>query len=267
MRPVAVVTGGSGGLGAAICRALANAGFDVCLTYNRSADAAAAVVRALETTGAAAEAVALDLGDMDAVAAFGAERGGRGGRAGGRSGGRLGGPTSVLVNCAGEVLRIRGDDLTPAQMSGSMTLNCLAPFALTMALVPGMRTLGGGLVLNVGSVLASVGAHDRVAYTTSKAALVGLTRSLAVELAPTVRVNALLPGLFATDMNAGLLADEAALGEVADRIPLRRLGRPEEFAAVVAFLAGPGGAYVTGVAWEVDGGLLARIALPAGDCR
>lgn len=263
MRPVAVVTGGSGGLGAAICRALASAGFDVCLTYHRSADAAVAVVRGLEATGATAEAVALDLGDMDAVAAFGAERGGRGGRSGGRSGGRV----TVLVNCAGEVLRIRGEDLTPAQMSGSMTLNCLAPFALTMALVPGMRTLGGGLVLNVGSVLASVGAHDRVAYTTSKAALVGLTRSLAVELAPTVRVNALLPGLFATDMNAGLLADEAALGEVADRIPLRRLGRPEELAAVVAFLAGPGGAYVTGVAWEVDGGLLARIALPAGDGR
>lgn len=261
MRPGAVVTGGSGDLGAAICRALAGAGFDVCLTYHRSADAAAAVVRAVEAAGGAAEAVALDLGDLDAVAAFGAEQG-EGGVRGGR-----GAIPSVLVNCAGEVLRIRGQDLTPAQMSGSMTLNCLAPFTLTMALLPGMRALGGGLVLNVGSVLASVGAHERVAYTTSKAALVGLTRSLAVELAPTVRVNALLPGLFATEMNAGLLADEAALAEVAGRIPLRRLGQPEELAALVAFLAGPGGVYVTGVAWEVDGGLLARIALPAGDGR
>jgi NAD(P)-dependent dehydrogenase (short-subunit alcohol dehydrogenase family) len=255
MRPLAVVTGGSGGLGAAICHALARAGFDLWLTYREREEAARCVAEAVRRHGAAARTARVDLGDLDAVAAFGAEAAGSDP------------PPAVLVNCAGEVLRVPAAQLRREQFLGSLRVNCLAPFELSLALATGMRERGDGAIVNVGSILGSVGGHDRVAYSTSKAALVGLTRALAVDLAPHVRVNALLAGLFATDMNAALLADERQLAAVGERIPLRRLGTPEEFAEVVAFLAGPGGRYVTGAAWEVDGGVLARIPLPMGDAR
>lgn len=255
MRPTAVVTGGSGGLGAAVCHALARDGFDLCLTYREGEQAAAKVAAAARAAGADAETACLDLHDLDAVAAFGARLA------------ASGTPVAVLVNCAGEVLRSPAPAVSRRRFLDSLAINCLAPFELAMALAPGMRERGDGAIVNVGTILSEAGGHERVAYSASKAALVGLTKALAVELAPQIRVNALLAGLFETNMNAALLADVEALRAVGDRIPLRRLGAPEEFAAVVAFLAGPGGRYVTGAAWEVDGGALARIPLPMGDAR
>lgn len=233
----AVVTGGSGGLGGAICDALAADGFEVVTTYHRNRPKG--------------EAVALDLADLDAVAAFGAET--------------AAWQPDVLVNCAGEVTREGLATVSRAAVLHALAVNCLAPLELSRALAPGMRERGGGSIVNVGTILSAVGGHDRVAYSTSKAALIGMTKALAVELAPQVRVNALLTGLFDTSMNAALTADPERLAAVTARIPLGRLGTPEEFASVVTLLARPG--YVTGAVWEVDGGVLARIPLPMGDNR
>lgn len=233
----AIVTGGSGGLGAAIRAVLAADGHEVLTTFHRNR--------------AAGEAVALDLADLDAVAAFGPQA--------------AAWRPDVLVNCAGEVTREGLATLSRQAVLHAMAVNCLAPLELTRAVAPGMRERGQGSIVNVGTILSAVGGHDRVAYSTSKAALIGMTKALAVELAPEVRVNALLTGLFDTAMNAVLTADPDLLAAVTARIPLGRLGAPEEFAAVVALLARPG--YVTGAVWEVDGGVLARIPLPMGDNR
>lgn len=249
----AVVTGGSRGLGAAIARALAADGFTVRLTYQSRADDAQRVVAEIERAGGTATCAPLDLGDLRGVEEFAREC--------------AAGEPTVLVNNAGDVLRAPVPDVGTEELTRSLAINCTAPYLLARAVAPGMTARGGGTIVNISTILAVVGGQDRVAYTTSKAALIGLTKALAVELAPAVRVNAVLPGLFATDLNAGLLADEQRLRAITDRVPLGRLGTVEELAGLVAFLASPGGAYVTGVAWEVDGGVLARIALPMGDPR
>lgn len=249
----AVVTGGSRGLGAAICERLGRCGYHVHLTYRTSEDKAKEVIAAIEAAGGSADGSVLELSDLAAVDEFA------------RGVGGSADPPSVLVNCAGEVLRLPFEDTDVDSFLGSLTVNCVAPFVLAQRFGQAMRDNGGGSILNVSSVLGQTGGQDRVAYTTSKAAIIGLTKALAVELSPSVRVNALLPGLFTTEMNATLLEDEGKMAEVQRHIPLQRLGSPEEFADVATFLAGSGSSYVTGATWEVDGGVLTRISLPIGD--
>jgi 3-oxoacyl-[acyl-carrier protein] reductase len=253
VKEVAIVTGGSRGLGAAIAGGLARDGYHVHLTFRTREDRAKDVIASLKRNGGSAECSPLDLNDLDAVADF-AER---------LCSVEV--TPKVLVNCAAELVNLPFEDTEVKMFVGSLIVNCVAPFLLSQRLGQKMRDNGGGSIVNVSSVLAVVGGHDRVAYTTSKAALIGLTKALAVELSPSVRVNAILPGLFVTDMNASLLGDEQRLGEVARHIPLRRLGSPEEFAEVATFLAGPRSGYVTGAIWEVDGGVLSRSSLPSGD--
>lgn len=240
-------------MGAAISRRLARSGYHVCLTYRTRGDSAAAVVEDIRGGGGSADMHAVDLSDTEAVDEFGSYVC------------SLGTPPSVLVNCAGEVLRSTLQETNLDQFLRSLTVNCVAPFVLARRIGPAMRANGGGSIVNIASVLGSAGGQGRVAYTTSKAAVIGMTKALAVELSPSVRVNALLPGLFATDMNAALLEDRDMLVAVTDRIPLHRLGDADELAEVAVFLAGPASSYVTGAAWEVDGGALARISLPVAD--
>jgi NAD(P)-dependent dehydrogenase (short-subunit alcohol dehydrogenase family) len=249
---VVVVTGGAGGLGRAISEYLGRAGYRLIVTYRTATPEGDDAGAALRNLGVDAIARQVDLEDLAAVETFGDDIAAQY-------------PTiHGLVNCAGRLHR--GDLAATAstELLASFTVNCAAPIVLVRSLVSSLRS-GHGSVVNVASITAEAAGRDRIAYTASKAALVGVTRALALELAPEIRVNAILPGLFDTSMNTLLKDDPMRFRDTVDRIPGRRLGRPEELASVVAFLLGSGASYLTGVALPVDGGVLARTPLPAGD--
>ncbi|MQA79809.1 MAG: SDR family oxidoreductase [Streptosporangiales bacterium] len=250
----ALVTGGSGGLGAETAVALAARGFDVVVAYGRRADVAEGVAERVRNGGVDAATVRLDLDDPSACAAVvGALVGERG-------------APSAVVHVAGALLRSSLADTSDEALDRIFRVNVFAPFAIDRTVAPGMRTQpSGGSIIHVASVIGPLGSRHRTAYAASKSALIGLTRALAVELAPTIRVNCVLPGLFDTEMNDALRADPAALASVAARIPQGRLGRPAECGAVVAFLADNEASYVTGTCLEVDGGLTYRLAVPSSD--
>ena len=240
--PTTIVTGGTRGLGAAITRRLARDGGHVAAVY-RSDDAAAAAFAA----SAAAEGLEVsvhraDLGDADSCRAVIAEileqRG----------------PVAHLVNNHGLLLDARVVETSVEMWDRILDVNARAAFLLTQALWPAMERARYGRVVNIGSVTATSGNGKEAAYGASKAALIGLTRSLARAGAHKgITVNCVVPGVYETDMtNAMSEADQEA---IAAMIPVRRRGRPEELAHVVAMLLHPDGGYVTGAVIQADGGL------------
>ena len=249
----ALVTGGSRGIGAEVAVALAGRGYDVVVTYRTRAEAAATVVAEITTAGRRGDAVALDASDLPGCASVGADLLAR-----------YGAPRAV-VHCAGQVLRRGLAETEPAAMVELFHVNVFAAYALNRVLAARMREAGGGSITHVGSVIGAAGMRDRTAYAASKSALLGLTTTLAAELAPAVRVNCVLPGIYETEMNSALLADPEQLAAVTGRIPLRRLGAARECAAAIAFLACDDAAYVTGVCLPVDGGMLGRLPIPTAD--
>jgi NAD(P)-dependent dehydrogenase (short-subunit alcohol dehydrogenase family) len=249
---VAVVTGGAGGLGASIARRLGGAGYRLIITYRGSRTEARRLEAEFRGTGVDVTTAELDLEDLAAVADFG------------RGVASSCPAVHGLVNCAGRLHRGGVRATPPEELVRSFAINCAAPVILTRAIVDSLRAAQGAVV-NVSSLTANVAGQDRIAYTASKAALVGVTRALAVELAPEVRVNSVLPGLFDTRMNSALKDDRLRYSETLRRTPAGRLGRPDELASVVEFLLGDGATYITGAALPVDGGVTARTPLPAGD--
>ncbi len=244
---VAIVTGASGGLGGAIAERLAADGFRVVLAYGTD-DRAVRLAEGLP----GATALPLPMDDLTAVERIGAEL---------ASEHPL---VHALVCCAGRLDRHRLADVTPEELVGSFTVNCAAPVLLAKALEAPLRAAHGAIV-NVSSITAVAAGRNRIPYAAAKAALIGATRGLALELAPDIRANAIVPGLFDTSMNAPLHDNGDLARETIRRIPLKRLGDPAEFAAAVSWLVGAAATYVTGTAFEIDGGVLARSALPAGD--
>jgi len=233
---VALVTGGSRGIGRAIALALAGAGADVAVNYRERADEAEAVAVAIRDLGRKALALRADVSQSAAVAKLVAAVG------------RALGPVDVLVNNAGVALRRGVDELTEADFDRTIAVNLKSAFLCTQAVWPGMRARGWGRIVNISSGAARgagiVGPH----YNASKAGMEGLTRGYAARLVKDgVTVNAVAPSLIESDMTAGHRAESAA------RIPLGRLGTPEEVAAVVLMLAG--NAYMTGQTVQVNGGL------------
>jgi 3-oxoacyl-[acyl-carrier protein] reductase len=232
---VALVTGGSRGIGKAIALALAEQGAKVAINYLSRADAAEVVAAAIRANGCGAVAVKADVSARAAVdamvAAVAAQLG----------------PVDVLVNNAGIALRRGVDDLTEADFDRTIAVNLKAAFLCTQATVPGMRERRWGRIVNISSGAARgagvIGAH----YNASKAGLEGLTRGYAARLAGAgITVNAVAPSLIKTDMAEVFPAD------VAKRIPVGRLGTPEEVAqAVVMVIANP---YMTGQTVPVNGG-------------
>jgi len=168
---------------------------------------------------------------------------------------------SILINNAGTSWGAPLESFPYSAWSKVLSVNVAAPFALTQKLLPVLSanaTPGNpARVVNIGSVMGSQPMGDRVySYSASKAALHHLTRILGKELAPRhITVNAVAPGLFETRMTAFATKDAARLPRIVQRIPLHRLGQPQDIAAAALFLCGPGGAYVTGAILPVDGGV------------
>ncbi|MBY5808406.1 SDR family NAD(P)-dependent oxidoreductase [Rhizobium leguminosarum] len=236
----ALVTGGSRGIGAAIALALADKGADVAITYERSADRAAEVVRAIEGKGRKALAIGADSADPAAVK-----------RSVDEAAQALGG-LDILVNNAAIALYGAIADVSVEQIDALFDVNVRSPLLASQAAIPYLQA--GGRVITIGSVGAEriVGDTGTVYYMT-KSALHSFTRGLARELGSRdITVNLVQPGSTDTDMNP-------ANGDFADfqraLIPLGRYGEPEDVAAAVAFLASPAARHITGTILTVDGGL------------
>lgn len=231
------VTGGSRGIGAAVVRALAPRG-NVAFTYNASEDAALALERELAAYGGV-KAFRCDVRDARSVAETAAAV-----RA------RFGAPEAV-VNCAGVSLKKLFQDTSEEDWREVFAVNCDGAYRVSRAFLPDMLTRKNGAIVNVSSVWGKSGASLEVAYSASKAALEGMTRALAKEVALSgVRVNAVAPGAVDTDMMKSYSAEEIALVE--GDIPFGRLASPDEIAAAVLFLLDNG--YITGQTLTVDGG-------------
>lgn len=239
---VAVVTGGSRGIGAAIARRLASQGAHVALTYQQSAGAAETLVADIQAHGGSAEAIRVDAADpaaIDAAIARVAQERSR---------------IDILVNNAGVAVFGPIDDFALEDFDKTVGVNVRAVFAGVKAALPHMKE--GGRIVNISSTNAlrmpMVGGS---VYAMSKSALSGLTQGLARELGPRgITINNVLPGPVDTDMNPEKTEFGAGLH---DYMAIKRHGRPEEIAAMVAYLAGPEAAYVTGADLLIDGGFAA----------
>jgi 3-oxoacyl-[acyl-carrier protein] reductase len=236
---VALVTGGSRGIGRAIALALAKAGAAVAVNYRQRGDEAASVVEAIQSGGGRAAAFQADVANAAAVRAMAHE-----------AEERLG-AIDVLVNNAG-MAALRGlDDITEEDFDHALAVNLKSAFLCTQAVLPGMRARRWGRIVNISSIGARVGAGSvSVAYGAAKAGVEGLTRAYALRLAPEgVTVNAIAPGLIDTEMGAPLI-----LAGVGARIPVGRVGSGDDIAQAVLFLIGD--AFVTGQTLAVNGGAL-----------
>ena len=236
----ALVTGGSGGIGAAICKRLAADGHHVLVHANRGLDRAAAVVATIQAAGGSAEAVAFDVTDRAASAAALETL-------------LEAGAIQILVNNAG----IHADAVFPG-MSGEqwdrvvdVSLNGF--FNVTQPLtIPMIRTRWGRIV-NVSSVAAIAGNRGQVNYSAAKGALHAASKSLALELASRgITVNAVAPGVIATDMIEGAFDAEA----IKKLVPMQRAGRPEEVADLIAFLASDQAGYISGQVISINGAMI-----------
>ena len=243
MRQVALVTGASRGIGRAVALELGRAGCAVCVNYLNSRQAAQEVAETLRSEGCDAVAVQADVADGAAVADMV------------RQAEKELGPVTVLVNNAGVAGQAQFQDITDEMWNRYLAVNLGGARNTIRAVLPHMLSEKSGAIVNISSIWGLRGASCEVAYACTKAAIIALTRSLAMELAPSgIRVNCVAPGVINTDM-VQVLGQET-LRNLAEQTPLGRLGTPEDIAHAVAFLASDKASFITGQVLGADGGFI-----------
>ena len=239
----ALVTGSSRGIGRAVALALGREGWPVCVNYLTHREAAEEVVSTLRAEGHMAVALQADVSDRTAVNEML------------RAAGETLGPVELLVNNAGVAGQCLFQDVTDEMWDRYLGVNLGGARNAIQAVLPHMISEKRGCIVNISSIWGLRGASCETVYACTKAALIALTRSLALELAPSgIRVNCVAPGVINTDM-VQVLGQET-LRELAEQTPLGRLGTPEDVAQAVTFFASERASFLTGQVLTADGGLI-----------
>ena len=241
MPKVALITGSSRGIGRATAMRLAEDGFGISVNFNRSEKSALDVVDSIRAKGRKATAIKADVSKWREAKALvdGAFK--------------FHGRLDVLVNNAGVYRRTVLDDLTPEEWNERLATNLSSVFYCTKAALPYLKKAGWGRIINISSQIGFKGTNHGAEYAASKAGIIGFTRAVAQELAIyNVTVNAIAPGTVDTDILSG--DTPARKLERAKEIPMRRLGKSEDIAAAVSFLASKDADWITGATLHVNGG-------------
>jgi NAD(P)-dependent dehydrogenase (short-subunit alcohol dehydrogenase family) len=242
----AVITGGSRGLGEAMAKALAGAGAQIALVA-RDLGRLEHVRDDIAARGGIADAFVADVTREDAVA-----------KLVGAIQARFGNP-QILINNAGINVRKNLVDFTLQEFRSVLDASLISTFLMCHAFVPGMKSTGYGRILNMTSIMSHVSIAGRSAYSSAKAALLGLTKALALELAADgITVNGISPGPIGTDMNLALMTNPEVYAQFLANIPVGRWGKVEEIGALACYLCSDAAGFITGTDILIDGGWTAK---------
>lgn len=239
---VAIVTGAGRGIGAATALGLAEAGADVVLAA-RTAEQLEAVAAEARAFGGRALVAPMDANENESLVALAQRTIEEYGR------------IDVVVNNAGGSFPRPFLDTSPGYLERAFHFNTTTAFVLSKAAVPFMLEQGSGAIVNISSAMGRLRDRGMLAYGTAKAALSHMTRLMAADLAPKIRVNAISVGSIATSALETVLTDDALRTEMVTKTPLKRLGEPDDIALCALYLASPASSFVTGKVYDVDGGL------------